>query len=290
MSTSNNANLDGIAADGIVLDRPASPETETPALDGKTDEPLLETETNDEKVTVDEEKPVADTNSTSDFGVKTESEYVSEATVLEKRIADKETFINVLKTRVEGGEQVIKTLTEKLNNVLGFFSNTPEEADPDKFIEIQKSIPSIKGEITQNLALVKLRSAASQLDLNSEEAEKVNRSLKEDGYDADTISRSSDKSILYYIKSVVEEYRQARSVSSSASVPNSDVKDLKDLIAQQQKELKELKELLVKKPETQPEVKPKAKLSKPPVATPSGTGGKAVPKNDSFMIAGDVRI
>lgn len=283
-SSHEGAVLDKVGGDSSITIE----DTPTPVLDGQTEKPVLETEpkAGDEVESDTVEQP----SSTSDFGIKTEEQYIADASVLEKRIADKEAYITVLKTRVDGGEQIVKTLTQKLDSVLGFFSTTPDEADSEKFIEIQKSIPNIRMEITQNLALVKLRSAAGQLDLNSEEAEKVNRSLKEDGYDAETISRSSDKSILYYIKSVVEEYRQTRSVTSSLSTPNSDVKDLKDLVSQQAKELKELKGLLITNKKQEPEVKPKAKPSKPPVATPSGTGGKVTSKDNSFAITGDVRI
>lgn len=246
--------------------------------------PELDGEKEPEAPSLEEEKP------TSEFGVKTEEEYIKEVDTLQKRLADKEAFINVMKNRVEGGEVIIKTLTGKLESVLGFFEVKPEEVDQDRYVEIQRSIPQIRSDIVKDQAVVKLRAAAGQLDLNQDEINEVNRSLQRDEYSAETIAKSSDKSILYYLKSVVDEYRQNRKPLMPKSTDDGEAAKLRDLIAEQDKKIEALTQKLTPTPEEKAKTKTKPKPNKPPVATPSGSGGTSANKTSTDSIAGEIRI
>lgn len=283
-----------LADDGIQLDVAGTePETftveESPKLDGEKEETVVDTEPSETQSEPEKKEEVIPSEAGKSFTEKTEEEYIAENNTLLKRIADKESFINVQKARIEGSEEIIKSLTAQLNDLLKFFETKPDEVDLDKYTKIQNSVPQIKGQMVSNVAVMKLRSAAGQLDLNQVEIDRVNRSLREDGYDADTIARSSDKSILYYIKSVVDEFRQTRSAIVPNSVPSNDLAELRELMAKQAEEIKTLREKLSSPPKE--EAKAKAKPSKPPVATPSGSGGKVASKgNDEFSITGEVRI
>lgn len=283
-----------LADDGIQLDVAGTePETftveESPKLDGEKEETVVDTEPSETQSEPEKKEEVIPSEAGKSFTEKTEEEYIAENNTLLKRIADKESFINVQKARIEGSEEIIKSLTAQLNDLLKFFETKPDEVDLDKYTKIQNSVPQIKGQMVSNVAVMKLRSAAGQLDLNQVEIDRVNRSLREDGYDADTIARSSDKSILYYIKSVVDEFRQTRSAIVPNSVPSNDLAELRELMAKQAEEIKALREKLSSPPKE--EAKVKAKPSKPPVATPSGSGGKVASKgNDEFSITGEVRI
>lgn len=209
---------------------------------------------------------------------------------MQKRLDDKDTYINWLKDKINSQEAVVAKLTGHLEKFAAFFSKDISSLTEGEFKELKNSIPVIQEDFLNTRASAKLQSVKTSLDLTEEESIEVNRAFQRDGYTAEVINSMADKELQNYIRSIVDNKKRMNTpqVSSDVTALTEMVKQL----AEQNQQL--IVALSSKKTDAQDEPKIASKkgekptvLKTAPKITPSG---KSSGGDDAEIIFGESRV
>ena len=216
---------------------------------------------------------------------------------LEKRLRDKDRYIEVLVKRYEGERDMLQNLTQPFAEAITFLTKDMAQISEDEFLEKQDKARKWAQDLLNSYSSSRVKNVGYELNLTREEAAHVNRRLREDGVDARTIMNNSPAIVKTQIKSYMEEYRGSK--DSAKQQENHQRTEQEPKLLNKQEDIEQIKaenarlkrELEGKK--NAPPIVTK-QLKKPTAPPASKSSGKAKPQNsrssDPYTFSAELKV